>query len=110
MGGRPVPIDVSESDIEVALSDVGAAKRDAWVSSSPRRRRRYVKLTRRFGGDPPELLALIADDSNRQVWTAAPWLIQREYCRWINKGWTLAQRQKRAAKSLVLIPDDTAML
>src|SRR5262249_26208998 len=106
MRGRPVPLEITETELATAVSEAAPARQTAWAGLSPERRAAYLEETRRFGGEPPELTALLREGSMRETWNAAPLLVRLEWSRWINHGRTGLQRRRRAQRAVVEAPHD----
>ena len=94
---------MSPAEVEEALAAVPTDVADGWRRLSDRKRRQYFTDVRRFGGDPPELLALLDDDAHARAWAGVPWLVQRDYCRHINKGRSRAVRRWRAQGTMRVV-------
>ena len=75
----------------------------------PAERRSYIKRMQDGGGDPPELRELLCEDDNREAWGYVPWIVQREYCLWINEGRTWLVRRKRARVALRDAPSESLL-
>jgi hypothetical protein len=91
---RRVPLDISEADYEARLAVSDAERRTVWSRMPSAERRSYIRRMQNNGGDPPELLELLSDSENREAWGYVPWIVQREYCLWINEGTWLARRKR----------------
>jgi hypothetical protein len=108
MRKRPIRLDMSESDLEAALGDVVLEKQAGWQSLSARKRRIYFDDVRKFGGEPPELTALLSEEGNRDAWSRVPLLVKLDWHRWINYGRTARQRRRRTEIALRRAPLDVS--
>jgi hypothetical protein len=95
---RRVPLDITDADYEARLAVSDAERRTMWTRMPEAERRSYLKRMQDGGGDPPELLELLCESGNREAWGYVPWIVQREYCLWINEGtWLVRRRRARVA-------------
>jgi hypothetical protein len=93
---RRVPLELTIDDYEARLAVAGRERVERWRTMPEDERLHYVKRLQDFGGDPPELLDLLRDPDNREAWGFVPWIVQREYCLWINSGAIALIRERRA--------------
>ena len=93
---RRIPLDLTIDEYEERLAVAGAERLALWRQMPDDERVLYVDRMRAGGGDPPELLVLLRDPENREAWGYVPWIVQREYCLWINEGRIGPIRQRRA--------------
>lgn len=78
----------------------------AWNQLNEQQKAAYVRRIQKRGGEPLELRALLVDADVRWAWNDLPWLLQSEYCMWINSARFSFARRKRARAALRRAPGD----